>query len=135
MIDIGRKSYEETKKIYTEILNTTQDKNILNRMITGGHTKDMIKAEKELYNFKLINLYRSGEKLEKSLNTKEKFAKYCTENNITSLSMSTQNYSKELVHFMKEKGLIVYVFTENNEEKANEMLKNGVDVVGTDFLI
>ena len=49
--------------------------------------------------------------------------------------MSTQNYSKELVQFMKEKGLIVYVFTENNEEKANEMLKNGVDVVGTDFLI
>lgn len=34
MIDIGRKSYED-KKIYTEILKTTQDKDILNRMIVG----------------------------------------------------------------------------------------------------
>lgn len=47
----------------------------------------MIKAEKELYNFKLINLYWSGEKLEEDINTKEKFAQYCIENNITSLSM------------------------------------------------
>lgn len=36
---------------------------------------------------------------------------------------------------MKEKGLIVYVFTENDEDKANEMLNNGVDIVGTNFLI
>lgn len=35
MIDIGRKSYEDTKKIYTEIFKTTQDKDILNRMIVG----------------------------------------------------------------------------------------------------
>ena len=57
------------------------------------------------------------------------------ENKITSLSLSTENYSKDLVKYMKEKGLIVYVFTENDEDKANEMLNNGVDIVGTDFLI
>lgn len=35
MIDIGSKTYEDTKKIYSEILNVTQDKNILDRLITG----------------------------------------------------------------------------------------------------
>lgn len=35
MIDVGRKSYDETKKIYTEILNITKNKKILNRLITG----------------------------------------------------------------------------------------------------
>ena len=35
MLDIGSKTYEETKKIYSEILNVTQNKNILDRLITG----------------------------------------------------------------------------------------------------
>lgn len=95
----------------------------------------MIKAEKELYNFKLINLYWSGEKLEEDINTKEKFAQYCIENNITSLSMSTANYSEELVRYMKEQDLIVYVFTENDINKVKDMLISHVDIIGTDFLI
>ena len=135
MIDIGKKSYEDTKKIYTEILNTTKDKNILNRMITGGHTTDMIKAVKEVYEFKLINLYWSGDKLEKGINTQERFAKYCLNNNITSLSMAKAEYSKELIQYFKNKNLIIYVFTENDIVKAKEMLSMGVDIVGTDFLI
>ena len=95
----------------------------------------MIAAIKEVYNFKLLNLYWSGDKLEEGINTKEKFAEYCLKNNITSLSMSTANYSKELVTYMKGKGLIVYVFTENDDKKAKEMLVSGVDIVGTGFLI
>lgn len=93
----------------------------------------MIKAQKDLYNFKLINMYWSGDKLEESINTKEKFVQYCLDNKINSVSMSVTNYSKELVEYMKEKGLIVYVFTENNEENAKHMLEEGV-IVGTDFL-
>lgn len=135
MIDIGRKSYDETLQIYEEILNITNDKKVLNRLITGGHTTDMISAEKEVYDFKLINLYWSGDKLEEGLNTKEKFAEYCLKNNITSLSVSYANYSEELVEYMKEKGIIVYVFTVNDEETAKELLKSGVDIVGTDTLI
>lgn len=94
----------------------------------------MIEAEKELYDFKLINLYWSGDQLEENINTKEKFVEYCIKNNITSLSMSTVNYSEELVRYMKEQGLIIYVFTENNENSAKELLECGVDIVGTDFL-
>lgn len=95
----------------------------------------MIKAEKEVYNFKLINLYWSGEDLEESISTEEKFAKYCLDNNITSLSMSISNYSNELIEYMKKQGLIIYVFTENDEQKVQEMLNSGVDIVGTDFIV
>ncbi len=35
LLDIGNKSYDETKEIYEEILNITQDKKILDRLITG----------------------------------------------------------------------------------------------------
>ena len=95
----------------------------------------MIKAVKEVYDFKLINLYWSGDKLEKKINTKEKFVEYFLNNNVTSLSMSTSNYSKKLIKYMKEKGLITYVFTENDYSKAKEILDAGADIVGTDFLI
>ena len=49
--------------------------------------------------------------------------------------MSTITYSEELVNYMKDNDLIVYVFTENDENKAKDLLENGVDIVGTDFLI
>lgn len=35
---------------------------------------------------------------------------------------------------MKENDIIVYVFTENDEIKAREILENA-DLVGTDFII
>ena len=35
LIDIGNRTYDETKKIYNEILNITKDKNILDRLITS----------------------------------------------------------------------------------------------------
>ena len=35
MLDIGRKLYDETKKIYEDILNIAKNKKILNRLITG----------------------------------------------------------------------------------------------------
>ena len=35
MIDIGKKSYKETNKIYSEMLNITKDSGILDRLITG----------------------------------------------------------------------------------------------------
>lgn len=39
MIDLGRKDYEETKQIYQEILKITDNRKILNRMITGRADK------------------------------------------------------------------------------------------------
>lgn len=135
MIDIGSKSYEETKKIYTKIVeDCNNNSKILQRLIVGGHTKSMIKAVKECYNFKLINLYwANDDKREESIKTKEKFVKYCKNNGISSLSISTDNYTDEFGEYMKKNNMIVYVFTENDEDKATQILQNA-DLVGTDFI-
>lgn len=136
MLDVGNISYNDTLKIYKEIFNETEEKD-LNKLIVGGHTSDMIKAVKEIYDFKIINLYWAEEKnrTDEKINTKEKFLNFCKENGISSLSTSTKTYKKEkdTIKFFKDNGLIVYVFTENDKEKANNYLKV-VDLVGTDFI-
>ena len=135
MIDIGNKSYEETKEIYSKIVeDCNSDSKILNRLIVGGHTTDMIKAVKECYDFKLINLYWAEEdKREGNIKTEEKFIKYCKDYGITSLSTSTDIFTEKLGRLMKKSNIIVYVFTENDENKSKDILKNA-DLVGTDFI-
>ncbi len=135
MIDIGNKSYEETKEIYTKIVeDCNNDSKILNRLIVCGHTTEMIKAIKECYEFKLINLYWAEEdKREGKIKTEEKFIKYCKDYGITSLSTSTDIFTEKLGRLMKKSNIIVYVFTENDENKSKDILKNA-DLVGTDFI-
>lgn len=135
MIDIGSKSEKETKKIYTKIVeDANYDAKVLQRLIVDGHTTKMIETIKKIYDFKLINLYWADNKdREKKIYNKEAFVKYCKDNSITSLSISTTNYTKELGYYMKKYGLIVYVFTINNQKKSETILKNA-DLVGTDFL-
>ena len=138
MIDIGNQDYENTKEIYTEIVNEcNHDSKILNMFIVGGHTTNMIKAIQDTYDFKIYNLYwaNSNSKKDEEIDTKEEFLQYCKDNKILSLSTSVDTYSKEeeTIKYFKENGLIVYVFTENNVEEAIRILEN-VDVVGTDYI-
>lgn len=135
MIDIGSKSYEETKEIYTKIVeDCNNNKKVLQRLIVGGHTTEMIKAVKECYDFDIINLYwPKKSKREEKINTKEKFAEYCKQNGITSLSVAADRYDDDFGKYMKKNNIIVYVFTENEESKAKDILKNA-DLVGTDFI-
>lgn len=138
MIDIGNQKKKKTKNMYEKIVqDANNDPKILNRLIVGGHTTDMIKAEKDIFDFKIINLYWASkdDRKDKKIDTKEEFVKYCKENEISSLSTSLKTYKKEkdTIEYFKKQGLIVYVFTENDENEAKDILKN-VDVVGTDFI-
>lgn len=104
MIDIGNKSYEETKEIYTKIVEDCNNNDkILQKLIVGGHTTDMIRACKECYNFKLINLYwASDSKRQKEINTEEKFIEYCKKNKVNSLSVAVENYTEDFGEYMRE---------------------------------
>ena len=135
MIDIGSKGYEDTKEIYTKIVEDCNNNDkILQRLIVGGHTTKMIKAVKECYDFDIINLYwPKKNKREKSIDTKEEFAEYCKSNGITSLSVATDRYDDDFAKYMKKNNIIVYVFTENDESKAKSILEHA-DLVGTDFI-
>lgn len=136
MIDIGKQSYNETKKIYSAIVKST-NKKLLNRLIVGGHTTDMIKAVKDVYNFKIMNLYWANKdnRDDDLIRNKDSFLNYCKRNKILSLSTSvdTFNNDRETINYFKNNGMIVYVFTENNKQLAEQYLKY-VDVVGTDFI-
>lgn len=138
MVDIGKRNKEYTKKVYEIIVKVANnDESILNRLIVGGQTTQMIQAVKEVYNFKLINLYWSYKenRTDKKIDTKEEFLKYCINNSITSLSTSEKAFNENVsaIKYFRDNGLYVYLFTINDREQAIEYLKS-VDVVGTDFI-
>ncbi len=135
MIDIGTKSAKETTTIYKELVKeANNDDKILQRLIVTGYTTKMINAIKKEYDFKLINMvWQEDAKREKSIKGKKKFAKFCKDNKITSITVASGNYDKDLAYYMKKKGLMIYVYTINNEKKANSN-SNIVDLIGTDFL-
>ncbi|MBR3169304.1 hypothetical protein IKF23_02590 [Candidatus Saccharibacteria bacterium] len=138
MLDFGKKSASYLRKAYKEILASTDDTNILDHMIVGGQNTEMVGAVRSVYNFKIYNLYWPAEenRIDEKVDTKEEFLDYCQKNNISSLSTSVETYEneKETIKFFKENGLIVYVFTEDDEKKARELL-NDVDMVGTNFIL
>ena len=138
MIDIGNQNYEKTKSIYEKIVSdSNNDSKILNRLIVGGHTTNMIKAVKDVYDFQIINLYwpSKDKRKDSKIDTKEEFVKYCREKGISGLSTSTETYKeeKEIIEYFKKNGLIVCVFTENDDKKKKDILKN-VDLIGVDFI-
>ncbi|MBR3236697.1 hypothetical protein IKF92_03415 [Candidatus Saccharibacteria bacterium] len=138
MLDFGKKKALYLRKAYKEILGITEDSSILDRMIVGGHNTDMVKTARSMYNFKLYNLYWPAEenRLDERIDTPEEFLDYCRKNRVTSVSTLEETYEKErdIIQFFRNNGLIVYVFTENDEERAKELLKE-VDMVGTDSLV
>lgn len=138
MLDFGKKSARYTRLAYNEIYAVTGDHDVLDRMIVGGHNTDMIKTVRSVYNFKLYNLYwpSEEERLDEKIDTPEEFLDYCKKNKITSLSTAVETYDKEkdTIKYFRDNGLIVYVFTENDEARAKELLTE-VDMVGTDFLL
>ena len=135
MLDFGIKNAEYLEKAYREILKTTNDADVLDRLIVGGHNTEMVEAIKELYDFKLYNLYWAAKENRKDerIDTKEEFLKYCRNNQIVSLSTSVSTYKaeKSTIEWFKKNGMIVYLYTENDEEKAEEYLGT-VDLIGTD---
>ncbi len=138
MLDFGKKSSRYTRLVYNAILDVTQDPEVLDRMIVGGHNTSMVRTVKSIYPFKLYNLYWPSveQRQDEKIDTPEEFLNFCKENKITSLSTSVETYNneKDTIKYFRDNGLIVYVFTENDEEKAKELLEE-VDMVGTDFLL
>ena len=134
MLDFGKKDAEYLRKAYQEILNTTNDADVLDRFIVGGHNTEMVETIKDLYDFKLYNLYWAAKENRKDarIDTKEEFLKYCQRNSITSLSTSVSTYEteKSTIEWFKKNGMIVYLYTEDDEKKAKGFLRV-VDLVGT----
>ncbi|MBP3719355.1 MAG: hypothetical protein J6I58_07530 [Eubacterium sp.] len=136
MVDAGNRSYEDTLKYYTELVKVADGReDILNRLIAGGQTTEMVRAAREAYDFPLINLYYDkDEKREKELATPEKFVEYCHKNDIISYSVAKEVYTEEVGKVLGDSDLIGYVFTVNDKQEASQLRSIGADVIGTDYL-
>ena len=136
MVDGGHRSYEDTLEFYKAIRETAGDRtDVLDRLIVGGQTTDMVKAAREVYDFPLINLYfDSVDNREEALKNADDFAKYCLENGITSFSAAKENYSAEDAVLLEDSELISYIFTVNDEAEEKALRERGADIIGTDFL-
>jgi glycerophosphoryl diester phosphodiesterase len=136
MIDVADRNYDDTVSIYSAMVETAGGRtDVLDRLIVGGHTIDMIEAVKEVYDFKLFNLYYAADDIreERLWNVKD-FIEYCTENNIQSLSVANTVFTDEVAAEFEDSGLIIYVFTVNDEKEAEHFREIGASIIGTDFL-
>lgn len=136
MVDAGHRSYADAKAYYEAIVEAADGRTqVLDRLIAGGQTTDMVKAAREAYDFPLINLYfDKDENRESIIYSAEDFVRYCDAESITSLSIAKEVFTEDVAKVISDSDLIIYVFTENDESKAEHILSLGADMVGTDFL-
>ena len=136
LVDVWNRNYTNTLTIYNAIVDSAGgNDSALEHLIVGGHTTDMIKAVKEVYNFKIYNLYFAEEKSrDKALYTPKQMIDYCKANKIQGFSVDANVFTDDIAKQFKNSGLIIYVFTVNDEAKANHFLDVGASIVGTDFL-
>ena len=134
LADTWAQDYDSTKAVYTAMAEACgYDSEVLSHIIAGGHTMEMIAAVKSVYDFELLNLYYSDEIIGEGFGTEE-FIDYCEREGITSLSCADSYYTAERAEALEGSGLIRYVFTVNDPERARVLLACGADVVGSDFL-
>ena len=136
MVDAGHRSYADAKAYYEAIVEAADGRTqVLDRLIAGGQTTDMVKAAREAYDFPLINLYfDKDENRESIIYSAEDFVRYCDAESITSLSIAKEVFTEDVAKVISDSDLIIYVFTENDESEAEHILSLGADMVGTDFL-
>jgi glycerophosphoryl diester phosphodiesterase len=136
MVDAGYRSYADAKACYEAIVEAADGRTqVLDRLIAGGRTTDMVKAAREAYDFPLINLYfDKDENRESIIYSAEDFVRYCDAESITSLSIAKEGFTEDVAKVISDSDLIIYVFTENDESEAEHILSLGADMVGTDFL-
>lgn len=136
MVDAGHRSYADAKAYYEAIVEAADGRTqVLDRLIAGGQTTDMVKAAREAYDFPLINLYfDKDENRESIIYSAEDFVRYCDAESITSISIAKEVFTEDVAKVISDSDLIIYVFTENDESEAEHILSLGADMVGTDFL-
>ena len=93
----------------------------------------MIRAVKEVYDFPLLNLYYSDEMINDDFSPQD-FIDYCKQEGVISYSCSDEYCTLDNTALLEDSGLISYVFTINDPERARVLLACGFDVVGADFV-
>lgn len=135
LADVWAQDYDSTKAVYTAMCEACgYDELVLSHIIAGGHTQDMIRAVKDVYDFPILNLYYSDEMINDDF-TAQDFADYCKSQGIQSYSCSDEYCTVDNYGLLEDSGLISYVFTVDDKERASKLLACGVDIVGANDIL
>jgi len=126
-----------SKDALTELVNlANRNPNILDRLVIWGYNLNVIKTARRIYNFDLITLsYNDPKDMPTEVNTKEKMIAYCVKNNISSLIFAEDTFDEEIATLGKKAGIYSFVFTIDNEKKAQGFLDKNATMILSNHLL
>ena len=106
-----------------------KDPEVLDRLIPQIYTEDMLGYVMNVHEFKSIDftLYQIQW-------DKEEIAKFCGRSGVRFLTVSDELIEDDMIDLWKSMGIKIAVHTVDKEDRANELLDKGVDMIYTNYL-
>lgn len=122
----------EDYKAYAEIARAAGAEDVLNQVIPELYNGKMYKATEKVHHFPsyIYSLWQ-----EYSMKQLKNIAKYCNENGISIVTISSEHWTEEIQQMFDEQEIKVYIYTVNDIDKAKEFLKAGAVGICTDTLL
>lgn len=121
---------------FSKMIEIAKEENLeksLNRFIIQIYNEEMLESIKEIYSFEtyIFTLYtRWGGSLEEY----KKIVDWCYENDIKYITMWNFLFNEEIYNLANAKNIKIFVHTENDVDKANTFLEQGVRGIYTDSI-
>ena len=132
VVDLKKNDIKEVEKCYRELVKVGEkvDKSILNRIIPQIYYEEMYRPIMNIYDFKsmIFTTYRM-EEMEVN-----KVVDFSYEHGIKIVAVNKFKFSKELTNKLVDRGISLYMFTYNDQDKVNDLRNNYVSGFYTDFL-
>lgn len=123
---------EDMKNTYEKIVKLTKrvDPEVLKRLIPQIYYQDMYESVLDVYHFKsmIFTMYRLQHFTEESITD------FAYEKGIKVVASYRNRFTDEFTRKLKERGIMLYMFTYNDPQKANRLFERGVYGIYTDFL-
>lgn len=131
VIDTKEENYEDVVRDLVEIASFNP--NITERFIIQLYDAGTKAVLQEIYPFKdenfLFTAYKFGPQLT------NKIMNLCYEENIVVVAIASGEWEQETIEMFREKGFIIYEYTVNRPNRANESLEKGIHGFYTDCLV
>lgn len=124
-----------TKALKQLVKAAKNDSKILNRFVIWGYNSKVVKAIKNVYDFKLIALnVKNYSKMTKGLNTTEEIINYCKKNKISIILFQYNDYKQELINAAKQNKISTFMYTVDSATFVTPYFNKGVTMAFTNKL-
>lgn len=136
LFDVKEVNYEECQNIINQIkAEVGENTGIYSRIVLSGKNTDMVRAYSDAGCFQWIHLWMPPQDIiEESINTPEKFIKFCKEQGVSSWSVEGKYLTEELAADMAGSGLKCYVYMVSSYEEISRYKSLGADFFISDVL-